>query len=162
MLQYCLYDLVTATTRKESAEKQTSQTTNLYICMAQTRNRMATWLGRHNFYRGSATFSFSELFYRAKSQFDGDPPSYENSWTFLSTVHCNFYAQVFYLCSTYTCCFCILFSFIKHLRTRGQWPYRPAATMAMRNRHVMLYDNNYLSKYITPNSLGGHLTSDLK
>ena len=27
----------------------------------------------------SATFSFSELFYRAKSQFDGDPPSYENS-----------------------------------------------------------------------------------
>ena len=25
-------------------------------------------------------------------------------------------------------------------RTRGQWPYRPAATRAMRNRHVMLYD----------------------
>ena len=24
--------------------------------------------------------------------------------------------------------------------TRGQWPYRPAATRAMRNRHVMLYD----------------------
>ena len=25
-------------------------------------------------------------------------------------------------------------------RTRGQWPYRPTATRAMRNRHVMLYD----------------------
>ena len=25
-------------------------------------------------------------------------------------------------------------------RTRGQWPYKPAATRAMRNRHVMLYD----------------------
>ena len=24
--------------------------------------------------------------------------------------------------------------------TRGQWPYRPAATRAMRNRHAMLYD----------------------
>ena len=32
----------------------------------------------------------------------------------------------------------------------------------MRNRHVMMYDLNYPSKYITPNSLGGHLTSDLK
>ena len=28
--------------------------------------------------------------------------------------------------------------------TRGQWPYRPAATRAMRNRHVILYDLNYL------------------
>ena len=27
-------------------------------------------------------------------------------------------------------------------KTRGQWPYRPAATRAMRNRHVMLYDLN--------------------
>ena len=27
--------------------------------------------------------------------------------------------------------------------TRGQWPYRPAATRAMRNRHVVLYDLNY-------------------
>ena len=25
-------------------------------------------------------------------------------------------------------------------QTRVQWPYRPAATRAMRNRHVMLYD----------------------
>ena len=25
-------------------------------------------------------------------------------------------------------------------RTRGQWPYKPAATRAMRNSHVMLYD----------------------
>ena len=33
-------------------------------------------------------------------------------------------------------------------RTRGQWPYKPAATRAMRNRHVTLYDLNYLSKYI--------------
>ena len=32
-------------------------------------------------------------------------------------------------------------------RTRGQWPYRPAATRAMRNRHVMLYDLNYLNIY---------------
>ena len=32
----------------------------------------------------------------------------------------------------------------------------------MRNRHVVLYDLNYPSKYITPNDLGGHLTSDLK
>ena len=30
------------------------------------------------------------------------------------------------------------------------------------NRHVVLYDFNYPSKYITPNDLGGHLTSDLK
>ena len=34
MLQ-CLYDLVTAATRKEPAEKQTSQTTNLYIWLKQ-------------------------------------------------------------------------------------------------------------------------------
>ena len=46
--------------------------------------------------------------------------------------------------------------------TRGQWPYIPASTRAMRNRHVVLYDLNYPSKYITPNDLGGHLTSDLK
>ena len=26
--------------------------------------------------------------------------------------------------------------------TRGQWPNRPASTMAMRNRHVVLYDLN--------------------
>ena len=26
--------------------------------------------------------------------------------------------------------------------TRGQWPYRPAATRAMRNRLVVLYDLN--------------------
>ena len=32
----------------------------------------------------------------------------------------------------------------------------------MRNRHVVLYDLNYPSKYIPPNELGGHLTSDLK
>ena len=32
----------------------------------------------------------------------------------------------------------------------------------MRNRHVLMYDLNYPSKYITPNGLGGHLTSDLK
>ena len=32
----------------------------------------------------------------------------------------------------------------------------------MRNRHVVLYDLNYPGKYITPNDLGGHLTSDLK
>ena len=32
----------------------------------------------------------------------------------------------------------------------------------MRNRHVVLYDLNNPSKYITPNDLGGHLTSDLK
>ena len=48
------------------------------------------------------------------------------------------------------------------LLTRGQWPYIPASTRAMRNRHVVLYDLNYPSKYITPNDLGGHLTSDLK
>ena len=45
--------------------------------------------------------------------------------------------------------------------TRGQWPYIPALTRAMRNRHVVLYDLNNPSKYITPNDLGGHLTSDL-
>ena len=27
-------------------------------------------------------------------------------------------------------------------KTRGQWPYRPAATRAMRNRIVVLYDLN--------------------
>ena len=47
-------------------------------------------------------------------------------------------------------------------KTRGQWPYIPTSTRAMRNRHVVLYDFNYPSKYITPNDLGGHLTSDLK
>ena len=47
-------------------------------------------------------------------------------------------------------------------RTRGQWPNIPASTRAMRNRHVVLYDLNYPSKYITPNDLGGHLTSDFK
>ena len=46
--------------------------------------------------------------------------------------------------------------------TRGQWPYIPVWTRAMRNRHVVLYDLNYPSRYITPNDLGGHLTSDLK
>ena len=47
------------------------------------------------------------------------------------------------------------------LTTRGQWPYIPASTRAMRNRYLGLYDLNYPSKYITPNDLGGHLTSDL-
>ena len=28
------------------------------------------------------------------------------------------------------------------METRGQWPYRPPATRAMRNRHVVLYDLN--------------------
>ena len=46
--------------------------------------------------------------------------------------------------------------------TSGQWPYIPASTRAMRNSHVVLYDLNYPNKYITPNDLGGHLTSDLK
>jgi len=32
----------------------------------------------------------------------------------------------------------------------------------MRNRHVLLYDLDYLSKYITPNGLGGNMTLDLK
>ena len=32
----------------------------------------------------------------------------------------------------------------------------------MGNRLVVLYDLNYPNKYITPNDLGGHLTSDLK
>ena len=32
--------------------------------------------------------------------------------------------------------------------TRGQWPLRPAATRAMRNRHVMLYDLHYLGIYV--------------
>ena len=32
----------------------------------------------------------------------------------------------------------------------------------MRNRHVVLYDLKYPSKYITPNGLRGHMTSDLK
>ena len=32
----------------------------------------------------------------------------------------------------------------------------------MRNKHVVMYDLNYPSKYITPNDLGVNLTSDLK
>ena len=40
-------------------------------------------------------------------------------------------------------------------RTRGQWPYIPASTRAMRNRHVMLYDLNYLN-------IALKITSDLK
>ena len=35
-----------------------------------------------------------------------------------------------------------------HAVTRGQWPFRPAATRAMRNRHVMLYDFHYLGIYV--------------
>ena len=48
MLQYSLYDLVTATTRKEPAEKQTSQTTNLYIWLKHgigwQRDCVGQWL----------------------------------------------------------------------------------------------------------------------
>ena len=51
---------------------------------------------------------------------------------------------------------------IEVIVTRGQWPYIPASTRTMRNRHVVLYDLNYPNKYITPNDRGGHLTSDLK
>ena len=38
----------------------------------------------------------------------------------------------------------------KNAETRGQWPFRPAATRAMRNRHVMLYDYDfyYLGIYV--------------
>ena len=46
--------------------------------------------------------------------------------------------------------------------TRGKWPYRPTSTRAIRNTHVMLYDLNYLNKYITPNTHGGNFTLDLK
>ena len=43
--------------------------------------------------------------------------------------------------------------------TKGQWPFRPAATRAMRNRHKMLYDLYYLEIYvhIAYNSLFGGL-----
>ena len=44
MLQYCLYDLVTAATRKEPAEKQTSQTTNLYIWLKQGIGWQRDWV----------------------------------------------------------------------------------------------------------------------
>ena len=44
----------------------------------------------------------------------------------------------------------LLSSVTRSRNTRGQWPYRPASTRAMRNKHVMLYDLNYLSKYLTP------------
>ena len=33
-------------------------------------------------------------------------------------------------------------------KTRGQWPLRPAAARALRNRHVMLYDFHYLGIYV--------------
>ena len=53
--------------------------------------------------------------------------------------------------------------------TRGQWPYRHAATRAMRDRHVTLYDLNYLSKFWwplrpwrPPNGLMGHMISNFK
>ena len=44
MLQYCLYDLVTAATRKEPAEKQTSQTTNLYLWLKQGIGWQRDWV----------------------------------------------------------------------------------------------------------------------
>ena len=43
MLQ-CLYDLVTAATRKEPAEKQTSQTTNLYLWLKQGIGWQRDWV----------------------------------------------------------------------------------------------------------------------
>ena len=36
----------------------------------------------------------------------------------------------------------------KGMVTRGQGPLRPAATRAMRNKHVMLYDLHYLGIYV--------------
>ena len=33
-------------------------------------------------------------------------------------------------------------------RTRGQWPFRPAATRAMRNRHVMLHKSDMNLMYL--------------
>ena len=48
------------------------------------------------------------------------------------------------------------------LKQEGNGPIIPASTRAMRNKHVVLYDLNYPSKYITPNDQGGHLTSHLK
>ena len=47
-------------------------------------------------------------------------------------------------------------------KQEGNGPIIPASTRAMRNRHEVLYDINYPSKYITPNDLGGHMGSDLK
>ena len=43
MLQ-CLYDLVTAATRKEPAEKQTSQRLNLYIWLKQGIGWQRDWV----------------------------------------------------------------------------------------------------------------------
>ena len=40
----CLYDLVTAATRKEPAEKQTSQTTNLYLWLKQGIGWQCDWV----------------------------------------------------------------------------------------------------------------------
>ena len=37
------------------------------------------------------------------------------------------------------------FTILDHDKTRGRWPYIPALTRAMRNRHVMLYYLNYLN-----------------
>ena len=37
----------------------------------------------------------------------------------------------------------------------GPLEFRPAATKAMKNRHVMIYDLNYLGNHITTNDLEG-------
>ena len=42
----CLYDLVTAATTKEPAEKKTSQTTNLYIWLKQGIGWQRDWVGQ--------------------------------------------------------------------------------------------------------------------
>ena len=41
-------------------------------------------------------------------------------------------------------------NYYRYVKTRGQGPLRPAATRAMRNRHVMLYDYDfhYLGLYV--------------
>ena len=51
---------------------------------------------------------------------------------------------------------------VEFSKQEGNGPIIPASTRAMRNRHVLLYDLNYPIKYITPNDLRGHMSSDLK
>ena len=58
-IQYCLYDLVTAATRKEPAEKQTSQTTNLYLWLKQGIGWQRDWVDTTITVTGRKTAIFS-------------------------------------------------------------------------------------------------------
>ena len=95
--------------------------------------------------------------------------------THMALIHFSFFLwclvyyvfpPLLYFYSVVLCMMCPLYLMYALYRTQakqeGNGPIIPASTRAMRNRLVVLYDLNYPNRYITPNDLGGHLTSDLK